>query len=78
MGRKPWCCKIHLVAEHPRQWSETAGESEAEEGEGEEGEVIQEGVVAGIFHDGIKSGVECQCYANCSMIGHYICYFAPL
>ena len=54
MGRKPWCCKIHLVAEHPRQWSETASESEAEEGEGEEGEVIQEGVVAGILHDGIK------------------------
>ena len=54
MGRKPWCCKIHLVAEHPRQWSETASESEAEEGEGEEGEVIQEGVVARILHDGIK------------------------
>ena len=53
-GLDLWCCNIHLVAEHPWQWSEATSECEAEEGEGEEGEVIQEGVVAGMFHDGIK------------------------
>ena len=45
---------VHLVTEHPRQWSETTGECEAEEREGEEGQVIQERVVAGTFHGGIK------------------------
>ena len=39
---------IDLIAEHPWQWSKTAGECEAEEREGEEGEVIQERVVAGV------------------------------
>ena len=39
---------VDLIAEHPWQWSETTGECEAEEREGEEGEVIQEGVVAGV------------------------------
>ena len=39
---------IDLIAEHPWQWSKAAGECEAEEREGEEGEVIQERVVAGV------------------------------
>ena len=42
---------IDLMAEHakhPWQWSKTTRECEAEKIEGEEGEVIQERVVAGV------------------------------